>query len=176
MGGAQKTMQFHQDPLFREEVIRDYVLRRLDAATAETFESHCLSCDKCFEELRVSQALMAGLGQRKVELRRVQDVLLLQFAGPVQLTRLSFDLAEFQRAFQQKDTKVLIDLSQVTKIDSAGLGQLISFYSHAVKNRGMLKLLNPTAEVQRLLRLTKIDSVLEAYDDERKAFESFSST
>ena len=169
-------MQFHEDPLFREEVIRDYLLRRLDAATTETFESHYLSCDKCFEELRASQALMAGLGQRKLELRRVEDVLLLKFAGPAQLTRLSFELAEFQRAFQQKDTKVLIDLSQVTRIDSAGLGQLISCYTHAVKNRGMLKLLNPTAEVQRVLHLTKIDSVLEAYDDERKAFESFSST
>ena len=104
---------------------------------------------------------MAGLGQRKLELRRVEDVLLLKFAGPAQLTRQSFELAEFQRAFQQKDTKVLIDLSQVTRIDSAGLGQLISCYSHAVKNRGMLKLLNPTAEVQRVLHLTRIDSVLQ---------------
>jgi anti-sigma B factor antagonist len=169
-------MPFHEDTLFREEVIRDYLLRRLDAATTETFESHYLSCDQCFEELRASQALMAGLGQRKLELRRVEDVLLLKFAGPAQLTRQSFELAEFQRAFQQKDTKVLIDLSQVTRIDSAGLGQLISCYSHAVKNRGMLKLLNPTAEVQRVLHLTRIDSVLEAYHDERQAFESFTST
>jgi anti-sigma B factor antagonist len=168
-------MPFHDDLLFREEVIRDYLLRRLDAAATETFESHYLSCDQCFEELRASQALMAGLGQRKLELRRVEDVLLLKFAGPAQLTRQSFELAEFQRAFQQKDTKVLIDLSQVTRIDSAGLGQLISCYSHAVKNRGMLKLLNPTAEVQRVLHLTRIDSVLEAYYDERKAFESFTS-
>ena len=169
-------MPFHEDTLFREEVIRDYLLRRLDAATTETFESHYLSCDQCFEELRASQALMAGLGQRKLELQRVEDVLLLKFAGPAQLTWQSFELAEFQRAFQQKDTKVLIDLSQVTRIDSAGLGQLISCYSHAVKNRGMLKLLNPTAEVQRVLHLTRIDSVLEAYYDERQAFESFTST
>jgi anti-sigma B factor antagonist len=169
-------MPFHEDTLFREEVIRDYLLRRLDAATTETFESHYLSCDQCFEELRASQALMAGLGQRKLELRRVEDVLLLKFAGPAQLTRQSFELAEFQRAFQQKDTKVLIDLSQVTRIDSAGLGQLISCYTHAVRNRGMLKLLNPTAEVQRVLHLTRIDSVLEAYYDERQAFESFTST
>ena len=169
-------MPFHEDTLFREEVIRDYLLRRLDAAATETFESHYLSCDQCFEELRASQALMAGLGQRKLELRRVEDVLLLKFAGPAQLTWQSFELAEFQRAFQQKDTKVLIDLSQVTRIDSAGLGQLISCYSHAVKNRGMLKLLNPTAEVQRVLHLTRIDSVLEAYYDERQAFESFTGT
>jgi len=168
-------MQLHQDPLVREEVIRDYLLKRLDAETAEAFESHYLSCDECFEELRVTRLLMAGLGQCQIEARRVEDVLVLQFAGPAQLTRESFELEELRRAFQQKDTKVLIDLGRVTKIDSAGLGQLISCYSHAVKNQGILKLLNPTAEVQTLLRLTKLDTVLETYHDERHALGSFES-
>ena len=174
MSGANKT-QLHQDSAFREELIRDYLLKRLDVDTAEAFECHYLSCDDCFEELATSQVLVAGLGQSKVELRRVQGVLVLQFAGPAQLTRQSFELEELQRAFQQKDTKVLVDLGRVIKIDSAGLGQLMSFYSHAVKNQGILKLLNPTAEVQTLIRLTKIDSVLETYHDERQALESFNS-
>ena len=49
----------------------------------------------------------------------------------------------------------------------------MSHYSHVVKNRGTLKLLNPTAEVQMLLRITRIDSVLETYDDENEALQSF---
>ena len=169
-------IQLHQNPLFREVLIRDYLLKRLDADETEAFESHYLDCDQCFEELRASQALMTGLGQSKLELRRVEDMLVLQFAGEAQLTRQSFELTELRRALQQKDTKVLIDLSRVTKIDSAGLGQLIAGYSHAVKNQGTVKLLNPTPQVQTLLRLTRIDSVLETYFDERQAFESFSST
>ena len=44
-------MQFHDDPTFREEVIRNYLRRTLDADAAEAFESHYLSCDECFEEL-----------------------------------------------------------------------------------------------------------------------------
>ena len=170
-----KQMMLHQDPVLREELIRDYLLKRLDSDTVEAFESHYLYCDECFEELRASQALMAGLGQSKVKRRLVEDVLVLQFAGPAQLTRQSFELEELQRAFEQKDTKVLIDLARVTKIDSAGLGQLMSCYSHAVRNRATLKLLNPSAEVHNLLRLTKIDSVLETYSDEREALESFGS-
>src|SRR6202521_4727341 len=168
--------QLHQNPLFREELIRDYLLKRLDADEAEAFECHYLFCDECFEELRASQALMTGLGQSKLEIRRVEDMLVLQFAGPAQLTRQSFELTELRRALQQKDTKVLIDLSRVTKIDSAGLGQLIACYSHVVKNHGTGKLLNPTAKVQTLLRLTRIDSVLETYYDERQALESFNNT
>ena len=49
----------------------------------------------------------------------------------------------------------------------------MSCYSHAVRNQGILKLLNPAPEVQRLLRLTKIDSVVETYYDEHQALGSF---
>ena len=166
-------MEFHDDPTSREEVIRNYLRRTLDAQAAEAFESHYLCCDECFEELRVTGLLMVGLHQSRIELRRVDDVLVLEFAGPAELTRQSFELGELQRAFQRSDTKVLIDLGRVVKIDSAGLGQLISHYSHMVKNQGMLKLLNPNAQVQMLLKLTRIDSVLETYHDERQALASF---
>jgi anti-sigma B factor antagonist len=166
-------MQFHQDPLVREELIRDYLLKRLDPETAESFESHYLACEECFEQLRTTHMLVSGLHGSKLEIRRVEDVLVLQFAGPAQLTRQSFGLEELRRVFQQKDTRVLIDLRRVTKIDSAGLGQLMSFYSHVVKNQGALKLINPNAEVQAVLRATKVDSILETYDNERQALQSF---
>ena len=167
-------MQHHDDPVQRETQIRDYLLKRLDPAAAEAFESHYLACDQCFEELRASELLLAGLGQSKVDRRRLEDVVVLEFSRPVQLTRQSREMAALlQGVFEQKDTKVLIDLSRVSRIDSAGLGLLMSCYSHAVRNRGMLKLLRPSAPVQNLLRLTKIDSVLETYDDEHQALSSF---
>jgi anti-sigma B factor antagonist len=166
-------MPFHEDLMRREELIRDYLLKNLSADAVETFERHYLSCDDCFEQLRVTRALMTGLNQVRLETRRVAGVLVVQFAGPAQLIRQSFELGELQRAFRQRDTKVLIDLGRVVKIDSAGLGQLIDHYSHLVKNQGTLKLLNPSTEVERLLRLTRIDSVLETYHDERQALESF---
>lgn len=164
---------FHEDLTRREGLIRAYLLRKVDADIAEAFESHYLSCDECFEALQASRLLMAGFGHSRIEFRRVADVLVLQFAGPAELTRQSFELQELRRAFRQEDTKVLIDLGRVVKIDSAGLGQLIYHYSHVVRNQGMLKLLNPNAEVETLLRLTRIDSVLETYHDERQALESF---
>ncbi|MBI3698039.1 MAG: STAS domain-containing protein [Acidobacteria bacterium] len=167
-------MQYHDDPVQRETQIRDYLLKRLDAAAAEAFESHYLACDQCFEELRASELLLTGLGQTKVDRRRLEDVVVFEFSRPVQLTRQSREMrALLQGVLEQKDTKVLIDLSRVSRIDSAGLGLLMSCYSHAVRNRGMLKLLRPSAPVQNLLRLTKIDSVLETYQDESQALSSF---
>lgn len=108
------------------------------------------------------------------ELRRVGDVVVLGFTVPARLTRQSQELQELLKSvLQHKDTKVLIDLSRVSRIDSRGLGMLMACYAHAVKNQGMLKLLNPSTEVQNLLQLTRIDAVLETHYDERKALQSF---
>ncbi len=167
-------MPFHDEPLFREELIVKYLQRRLDAATTEAFESHYLICDECFEELRVSQLLAEGLSQRRIDRRFSGEVAVLQFTSPVQLTRRSAELTALsQSVLEQKDTDVLIDLSRVSRIDSAGLGLLMSCYSHAIRNRRALKLLNPSRDVRELLRFTKIDAVLETYDNEQEALRSF---
>ena len=170
-------MRFHDDPLQREERIRDYVLRRLAPAAVEEFESHYLVCDECYEELRVTQLMLAGLAQSRIERRRLEDVVVLEFSHPAQLIRQAQELRQLlDGVLEQKDTKVLIDLSRVSRIDSAGLGLLINCYSHAVRNRGMLKLLHPTAPVRDLLRLTRIDGVIETFDDESLALASFQSS
>ena len=167
-------MPYHDDLLEREKLIRNYLLRRLDAAASEDFERHYLACEECYEELCATQLLLSGLALTRVDARRKEDVLVLQFTSSAQLTRHSPELkALLQGLLEQKDTKVLIDLSRVSRIDSAGLGLLMSCYSHAVSHHGMLKLLRPTAPVEELLRLTRLDSVIETYHDETQAVQSF---
>jgi anti-sigma B factor antagonist len=167
-------MPFHDEPLLREELIVKYLQKRLDAPTTEAFESHYLICDECFEELRVSQLLAEGLSQSRIGRRYSGEIAILRFTSPVQLTRRSAELTALsQSVLEHKDTNVLIDLSRVSRIDSAGLGLLMSCYSHVIRNRRALKLLNPSRDVRELLRVTKIDAVLETYDDEQKALRSF---
>lgn len=167
-------MQFHEDPVVREERIRDYVLKHLDAAAVEEFENHYLACDECFEELLTTRLLMSSLAQSTVGRRRLQDIVVLEFSHPAQLVRQAQELRQLLAGVtEQNEAKVLIDLSRVSRIDSAGLGMLINCYSHAIRNHGMLKLLRPSAPVQNLLRLTRIDSVIETYEDEAKALASF---
>jgi len=169
-------MRFHEDPLVREELFRNYLLRRLGKVEVEELESHYLGCDECFQELEVTRLLMGSLSLGRVGLRQLHDIVVLEFNLPTQLVRHEQD-QELRRVLagvlEQKDTKVLIDLSRVSRIDSAGLGMLVNCYSHAVRNHGMLKLLRPSAPVQRILRLTKVDSVIETFDDEAKAVASF---
>ena len=170
-------MRFHDDPVIREEWIRNYLLRRLGPAGVEEFESHYLGCDECFAEMQATRLLIAGLGQSALGRRRLEDVVVLEFSQPTQLIRQAQELRQLlQGVLDQKDTKVLVDLSRVSRIDSAGLGMLINCYSHAVRNRGMLKLLKPSEPVKNLLRLTRIDSVIESFNDEAQAVQSFQSS
>ena len=167
-------MVCNDDPLAREELLRNYLFRRLDAAATEAFESHYLDCEECFEQLCVAQLLIAELPHTSVQVRRLDDVLVLKFSTPAHLTRQSPELdALLKSVLEQKDTKVLIDLSRVSRIDSTGLGLLISCYSHAVSHEGMLKLLKPSEQVQKLLQLTRLDSVIESFHDETQAVRSF---
>lgn len=168
------SMNFHEDPVLREELITSYLRRRLSADLAEQWESHYLACYDCFEELRATELLIRGLGEPIVERSQVNDVTVLRFAQSSQLLASSLELAELSNAIRvQNDTKVLIDLSRVSRIDSTGLGVLMNCYCHAVKNAGALKLLNADAPVRRVLSVTKIDSILQMFEDEESAIASF---
>jgi anti-anti-sigma factor len=168
------SAEFHRDPVFREQLIMRYLRRRLTAELAEEWESHYLGCDDCFEEIRATELLMRGLGEPVVERTRVNDVTVFKFARGTQLLAASLELTELSNAIRlESDTKVLIDLSRVSRIDSTGLGVLMNCYCHAVKNAGVLKLLNPDVPVRHVLSLTKIDSVLQTFEDETAAIDSF---
>ncbi|HTW67750.1 MAG TPA: STAS domain-containing protein [Bryobacteraceae bacterium] len=168
------SLNFHHDPVAREEFINAYLRRRLRADLAEQWESHYLACDDCFEEIRATELLMRGLGEPVVERKRVNDVTVLRFAQSAELLAASLELAELSNVIRlEQDTKVLIDLSKVSRIDSTGLGVLMNCYCHAVKNSGALKLLNAEAPVRRVLSVTKIDSLLPVFEDESAAIASF---
>ncbi|MBZ5607701.1 MAG: STAS domain-containing protein [Acidobacteriia bacterium] len=167
-------MDWHSDPVLREDLIRDYVHRRLPDYLVEQFEAHYLDCDDCFEELRATELLMLGLGEPILERTLVNDVTVLRFVESAQLLASSLELTELANAIRlQNDTKVLIDLSKVSRIDSTGLGVLMNCYCHAVKNSGVLKLLNPDAPVKKVLSLTKVDGILQSFEDEAAAIASF---
>ena len=168
------SMDFHSDLVLREQLITRYLQHQLSPELAGEWEGHYLVCDECFEEMRATELLIRGLGEPIVERKRINDVTILKFARGTQLLAASLELTELSKAVRlESDTKVLIDLSRVSRIDSTGLGVLMNCYCHAVKNAGVLKLLNPDAPVRRVLSMTKIDSVLQTFEDEAAAIESF---
>jgi anti-sigma B factor antagonist len=108
--------------------------------------------------------------------RRVDGVLILDLQGGV---RLGEENAYLHNAIRQLvengERKVLLNLGQVTKIDSSGMGELIAAWTTLQKNGGEVKLLNLTKSVEELMTLTKLLTVFETYEDEKDGVASFSS-
>ena len=162
------------EPIQREQIIAKYLSRSLDTDAVEEFEGHYLGCDECFEELRVSEQLAAHLRASNLAWSQREGVSVLQFRQNAELTHSARELDELRReVLEQSDSRVIIDLSRVTKIDSAGLGQLMSCYTHLVRNQGALKVVNASAEVKKVLDMTGISSLIPAFSDETEAIRSF---
>ncbi|HMB80620.1 MAG TPA: STAS domain-containing protein [Vicinamibacterales bacterium] len=74
---------------------------------------------------------------------------------------------------QQGQKKVLLNLGDVSYVDSAGLGEIVQSYATVTKNGGKLKLLNVTKRIKDLLSITKLLTVFECHDNEAEALKSF---
>lgn len=165
-----------KEPIDREQIIARYLARSLDADAVEEFEGHYLGCDECFDELRVSDRLVAELRSSNVSWKQTGGVSILQFRTNAELTQSARELDQLRReVLEQSDSRVIIDLGRVTKIDSAGLGQLMGCYSHLIRNAGSMKIVNARPEICKVLEMTGISMLLPNYSDEQDAVRSFES-
>jgi len=70
---------------------------------------------------------------------------------------------------------IVLNLADVSYIDSSGIGELVSSFTAVKKEGGELKLLNLTKKVHDLLLITKLFTVFDVHTDEHKAIASFQS-
>ena len=76
----------------------------------------------------------------------------------------------------QGQKKIVLNLSEVPYIDSAGLGEIVRSYITASRQGGSLKLLGLTKRITDLLAITKLLTVFETFESETAAVESFSAS
>jgi len=70
-------------------------------------------------------------------------------------------------------TSVILNLAEISYIDSGGLGQLVACYNAVAKTSGALKLLHLTKRSHHLLSVTRLVTVFDAFDKEDEAIRSF---
>ena len=73
----------------------------------------------------------------------------------------------------QGQKNIVLDLSGVSYVDSAGLGELVHTYVTTKNRGGSLKLMNVTKRMKSLLVVTKLLTVFDTYDNEAAAIASF---
>jgi len=102
-------------------------------------------------------------------------IIVLELSGPLQMgvecKRL--ELA-FDELLRDNQTRVVLDLSRVTKLDSGGLGKLVNCFSRLKTAGGALRLAGTTGMIDGVLKLAHADRFLKAYPTALEAAQSFS--
>jgi anti-sigma B factor antagonist len=106
--------------------------------------------------------------------RVVDGVSILDLSGKIVLGEGDVQIKERIRdLLSDGQRKILLNLGDVSYIDSAGLGSLISSYATTKREGGQLKLVNLTKRVQDLLAITKLITVFDTYESEKEAVDSY---
>ena len=110
----------------------------------------------------------------KASTRQVDEVTLVDLSGRITLGEGSTVLRDTVRDLLGRgQKKILLNLGDVTYIDSSGIGELVSGFTTVTNQGGQLKLLNLTKKVHDLLQITKLYTVFEVHNDEAAALRSF---
>ncbi|MFL6216677.1 MAG: STAS domain-containing protein [Blastocatellia bacterium] len=115
------------------------------------------------------------MAQLTINSRQAGDVTVLDLSGKITIGEGSVQLREAVRGLLESgNKKVLLNLGDVSYVDSSGIGELVSSYTTTSNTGGQLKLLNLTKKIQDLLMITKLLTVFQVYDNEQEAVASFS--
>ncbi len=110
----------------------------------------------------------------KLTSRQVGDVTVIDAAGRITLGEGASAFRDTIRDLSAKgNKKVLLNLADVSYIDSSGIGEMVSGFTTVTNGGGQLKLLGLNKRVKDLLQITKLYTVFDAYDDEVAAVRSF---
>jgi anti-sigma B factor antagonist len=108
-----------------------------------------------------------------VKTRKVDNIVIMDLSGKLTIGEPVMQLRDALRAqVAEGDSKFIVNLGDVSYVDSSGLGELVSSYTTVRNKGGDVKLLKLTAKIKDLLQMTKLLTVFDVYDDEAKAIAS----
>ena len=110
----------------------------------------------------------------EIKERVIDEVVILDLSGKIRLGEGDVQLRHrLTELLGQGQRRMILNLGEVTYVDSGGLGELVRCYTAARRAGGDLKLSNPTKRLVDLFTITKLNAVFETYDTEQEALESF---
>ena len=111
----------------------------------------------------------------KLTTRQVGDVTVIDAAGRITLGEAASTFRDKIRALvAEGQKKILVNLAEVSYIDSSGIGELVSGFTTVTNGGGQLKLVGLSKRIKDLLQITKLYTVFVVYEDEAAAIRSFS--
>ena len=110
----------------------------------------------------------------KYQIAKIEQVKIIR----IQEDRLDTNIApELKTLFlvlaKPENANILVDLEQVSYVDSSGLGALLFGFRQARDHDGTVRLLKVQSRVKELLRISQLENILINFDDEKDALESY---
>ncbi len=110
----------------------------------------------------------------KTSSRNVNGVEIIKLEGKITIGAGDSQLRDaITNAVKDGKNSILLDMREVSTIDSSGIGELVGAYTTVTNRGGKLKLLRLPPKVSDLLQVTQLITVFEVYEDENEAVASF---
>lgn len=110
----------------------------------------------------------------RIDERRVDDVTILTLKGRLELEEGDVTLRDHvNKLVEEGRVKLVLDMREVTRLDSAGIGMLVSKFLTARRLGGAIKLIHLTDRSGHLMEITRLSTVFEIFQDEDQALRSF---
>ena len=109
----------------------------------------------------------------KLSINHVDDICYFTLVGDIDSLSAGLIKEKIQSQVEAHCYKLIIDLTQVKFMDSAGLGVLVSGLKVCNKNGGDLVLVGLSENVRELFRITRLDTVFKLFPDRQSATEAF---
>ena len=109
-----------------------------------------------------------------INVRKRSQVQVIQLRGPLRMGPPVDGLRQtMEEALGNGDTRIVINLSEVSMIDSSGIGLLVRFLASTKQRGGNIKLVQPSKFAMQTLRLVGVLNLFEIFDNDDAAVESF---
>jgi anti-sigma B factor antagonist len=110
-----------------------------------------------------------------INVRKRSQVQVIQLRGPLRMGPAVDSLRQtVEEAVDSGDTRIAINLAEVSMIDSSGIGLLVKLLASTKQRGGNVKLIQPSKFAVQTLRLVGVLNLFEVFDEEDAAVESFS--
>lgn len=140
--------------------------------TMENMNIHCESWNHLVGPVALELDKESKL-KLSVETRNQGDFIIVRSQGRIVYRDEAAALSRVVGEVLHKGSKLVLDLSAVSAMDSAGIGELVLLHSQAQERKAELKCVAPDGVVRTLLELTNLDQVLEVHSTLESALQSF---
>ncbi len=110
----------------------------------------------------------------KTSVREVRGVSVLDLKGKITIGSGDVQLREtINRLVDEGKKNILINMQDVTTIDSSGIGELVGCYTSVTNKGGKLKLLHLPPKISDVLTVTQLITVFDVFEAESEAVASY---